>query len=66
MPGEIHPMARLTDEAVEAILLDDRYYKEIAADHDVHLSMIGLIKTGKNWTHVRPDIPRRSRSPRKR
>lgn len=57
--GEQAGNAVFTDELIVKVLLDDRPHHLIAADYGVDRTAIGHIKTGKNWSHVRPDIPRK-------
>jgi hypothetical protein len=50
--GERHGMAKLTEDAVRAILSDTRYHHLVAADYGVSRSMISMIKRGKHWRHL--------------
>jgi len=50
--GERNGTSKLTEDQVFAILKDDREYREIAPDYNVHYSLIGLIKTRKKWKYL--------------
>lgn len=59
--GEQHHKAVLTAAKVEAIYLDPRKQRVIAADHGVSESTVGRIKQGKIWkettAHLRGRMP---------
>lgn len=50
--GERAGRAKLTERKVREIRGDGRPRKEIAAEHQVSVAMIGMIKTGKAWSHL--------------
>lgn len=56
LPGERHPMAKLTDDKVREIRT--KYaaggicQRELAEQYGVSTSMIGLITIRKNWIHI--------------
>ncbi len=50
--GEGHGRAKLTEENVRAILADDRSQEKVAATHDVHRSLISLIRRGLVWQEI--------------
>ena len=43
---------RLTEEDVRKIREDNREYREIAIDYDIHTSHVSNIKTFKKWKHI--------------
>lgn len=47
--GEKHNLAKLTASAVTSIRSDDRPHSVIARDHDVTVSAIQAVKSGRNW-----------------
>lgn len=44
--------ARLTDEAVRAILQDNRLLRLVAVDHGVDMSTIARVRRGESWRHI--------------
>lgn len=48
----------LTDEQVEQILLSTRTINALAREYGVSRQTISYIRSGANYRHVRPDIPR--------
>ena len=50
--GETHYKAKLTDDAVRAILADPRTCGAIAPDYGVSEALIGYVKQRKIWKHV--------------
>lgn len=50
--GSLNGRARLNEDAVRAIRLDDRLYPVIAADYGVSDEAIGMVKRGISWGHV--------------
>lgn len=60
--------ALLTEAKVEQILIalgQGATLKELGERFGVHLGTVWTIKAGKNWTHVRPDLPRTLVRPRR-
>ena len=56
-PGESHPRAKLTERQVIEIkrrLASGEGNSEIARYYGVSTSTIGMIKTGRSWSHVQP------------
>ena len=53
--GEHSHLAHLTEEQVKKILVDPRYYADIAADYDVAETTITSIKNRVSWAHVKVD-----------
>jgi len=50
--GERCAAAKLTQAQVEAILLDQRLQKEIAAEYGIQQSQVSRIKSKKRWSHI--------------
>jgi hypothetical protein len=50
--GARNGLAKLTDENIRAIRLDNRAQRVIADDHGVTHGVIGKIKRGETWKHV--------------
>lgn len=50
--GSANKCSILTEADIPRIRSDSRILREIAADYDVHLSLIWLIKRRKVWKHV--------------
>jgi hypothetical protein len=50
--GENHGNAKLTNEQVRMIRLDNRSYRKIAAMYGVAYCQIQRIKSGRGWRHV--------------
>lgn len=50
--GEAHPISKIAESAVRAILADVRPHPAIAADHGITRSMVGKIKRRQSWRHV--------------
>ncbi len=50
--GESHARAKLTEQDVRQIMMDDRTQKDIAAFYSVDPALIGRIKQGKVWKHI--------------
>ena len=50
--------AKLTEEKVVKILLSTEPTSAIARKHNLSPAAIRELRTGKSWSHVRPDIPR--------
>lgn len=51
--GAKNPSAKLCEPKVREILLDPRPNAHIAADHGVSAALVGQIKRGTAWKHVR-------------
>jgi len=51
--GEMNPRARLSESDAVAILQDTRTQKVIAAQYGVSTSTVAMIKSGRNWPHLR-------------
>lgn len=50
--GEKNGRCKLTKEQVLAIRADNRFFRDIAKDYNVHYSLIGYIKKNKLWSHL--------------
>lgn len=53
--GERNPVAKLTDNQVRSIRLDNRSASQIAREHAVSISLIYAVKHRKIWRHVLDD-----------
>lgn len=51
--GEGHHKSKLTDDQIRAIRADTRMQIEIAPDYGVTQGLVGMIKRGEIWTHLR-------------
>jgi len=51
--GSAHGMSKLVEADVIAIRNDTRTHREIAADFGVDPTLIGHVKSGRIWTHVK-------------
>ena len=52
--GERYRNSKLRDADIPVILADTRPQTVIAAEYGVSRQLIGLVKRGRNWKHVRP------------
>lgn len=52
MPGESHPLSKLTAQDVHAIRMDIRTHKVIGLDYNISQPVITRIKKGKRWASV--------------
>jgi hypothetical protein len=52
MPGEAHPLCRLSKDQILAIRADTRTQKQIAITHGISRSYVSEIKSRKKWKHV--------------
>lgn len=52
--GERHGAAKLTEDRVRQIRVDERRYRQIAAEHGISASVVCLVKARRAWGHV-PD-----------
>lgn len=50
--GESHYMAKLSDDAVRAIRVDSRDSRIVAAEYDIHRSVVYKVRSRKAWGHV--------------
>jgi hypothetical protein len=59
-------LARLNSEAVKVMLFTMGTVSDarIAALHGVHVETVRRVRSGKTWTNISPDIPRRARPAR--
>ena len=65
--GESNGVSIITAEQARSIYLDPRLRREIAADHNICLSLVTEIKRRHLWSHATadlPDQPRRKSGPR--
>jgi hypothetical protein len=53
MRGEAHPNAKLTDAIVRAIRQAKGTHVAIAAQYGVGRSLVGMIRRGESWKHIR-------------
>ena len=51
--GEGQPNAKLTEILVRAIIADPRGRREISRDYGISGNQVWMIKSGRNWKHVR-------------
>lgn len=49
---------RLSEQTIIEILNDPRSSLVVASDHGITSAMVRFIRTGKNYAHVHPEIPR--------
>ena len=50
--GAEHGSAKLTEDQVRAIFVDDRLQDVIAAEYGIRQSSVSRIKTGAHWAHL--------------
>lgn len=50
--GEIHGMAKLSEDEAISIIADRRLQRLIAADHGVSVPTVSDIKRGRSWAHL--------------
>jgi len=50
--GELHNMAKLTEDEVLRIRADNRPQRRIAADYGITQAAVSLIKRRINWRHI--------------
>lgn len=51
--GSRHGLAKLTEDDVRKIRADTRLHREIGADFNISIQVVGQIKLRKCWNHVR-------------
>lgn len=51
--GENNPSAKVSPDVVRSIIADQRTHQTIAASYQISRSLVGLIKSGKRWSHVK-------------
>jgi hypothetical protein len=52
--GSKHATAKLTEEQIASIVIDDRAQRLIANQYGVSQSLVSMIKSGLRWKHVTP------------